>query len=253
MSWLRLITLMLALAYSWTSRSQPLLAVSEEWAGYTENNGSGVYWHTLDAVLQKMGLSAKKRTVPWARAEREVRAGQADIIVGAYYEKSDELFFPQWHLSVEENIVAVTSHTTPRNWRTRNRDLTFSWIRGYGFEQHSENTVRFLEVNSVLQGLRLVNAGRVTALLDYASTLNKHEASIKQVFPNFSQRFILEEFRKGRRIYIGFSARKIDQAFVLAFDEMMSKAVQDGTIRKIYARWHKDYAHFGESRFGPPK
>lgn len=226
--------------------AQPIVVVTEEWEGYTNENGDGVYWEVIDAVFNKLGILYERSLVPWARAEKEIRSGTADIIVGAYYSQGQGIVFPKWHLSVEEDLMAVIHKTDKNTWQSKLNTKPVVWIRGYGFEKHFAKNILFKEVNSTKQGLKLISVNRGLAHIDYLSAITP---ALKNIDVD-SQNLSTVKFRDGTKIYVGFSEAGGALHYISAFDEVMEKFVKDGTIERIYKRWNIDPKKFGKDRYG---
>ena len=246
MHFLSLPSIIIGLLLSLNLMAQPLTVVTEEWDGYTNRNGDGVYWGVVDAVFNKMNVSYKRSLVPWARAEKEIRSGTADVIVGAYFSKDQGIIFPKWHLSVEEDLMAVTQKANKDIWQSKLNQLPVLWIRGYGFEQYFDKGTVFKEVNKTEQGLKVISAQRGLAFIDYSSTIIPEMKKLKADVANLS----VVKFKDGNKIYIGFSQAGKAVKYIKAFDEAMNQLVRDGTIEKIYERWNIDPKKFGRNRYG---
>ena len=225
--------------------SQPIVVVTEEWEGYTNKNGDGVYWGVIDAVFKELDISYKRSLVPWARAEKEIRSGTADVILGAYYSEGQGIVFPKWHLSVEEDLMAVTQKENANSWLFKLNQKPVVWIRGYGFETHFKNDILFQEVNNTKQGIKMVFVNRGLAHIDYLSAITPALRDMK----NGTDRLSIVKFSNGSKIYIGFSQAGKAIKHVSAFDEVMNQFVTDGTIERIYKRWNINPKKFGKDRY----
>lgn len=246
MNFLPALLVIFAFIFSPALYSQPIIVVTEEWDGYTNKNGDGVYWGVVDAVFTKLGIEYKRSLVPWARAEKEIRSGTADVILGAYFSEGQGITFPKWHLSVEEDLMAVTQKEDRRTWLSKLNQKPVVWIRGYGFETHFKNNIFFQEVNSTKQGLKLVSVKRGLAHIDYLSAINPALKAMGKDAAHLST----VKFSDGTKIYVGFSQAGKALKHVSAFDEVMDQLVKDGTIEKIYKRWNIDPEKFGKDRYG---
>lgn len=245
MNFLPALLVIFALTHSPSLFSQPIVVVTEEWEGYTNKNGDGVYWGIVDAVFTKLGVKYKRSLVPWARAEKEIRSGTADVILGAYYSEGQGIVFPKWHLSVEEDLMAVTQQEDASTWQSKLNNKPVVWIRGYGFEKYFKKGTLFQEVNSTKQGLKLVSVKRGLAHIDYLSAITPALKEMKKDINSLST----VKFSDGTKIYVGFSKTGKALHYVSAFDDVMETFVRDGTIERIYKRWNIDPKKFGNDRY----
>ena len=118
-----------------------LLFVCDEWVNYTNSDGTGAYWDIVKAVYEPLGITVKTVTMPWKRALYTVRNNDADGLVGGYYEAGNTAFlYPNWHISVEDPVIALSRKGTIENWdREGVRALEGKrviWIRGYDFDRN---------------------------------------------------------------------------------------------------------------------
>ncbi|WP_157729857.1 substrate-binding periplasmic protein [Bacterioplanes sanyensis] len=250
----RMFALLLTLALTPLAGAQTLTVVSDNWEGYTNKDGSGLYWEIVQAAFDGTGIEPEFTTMPWKRAEATVRNGDADAIVGVYYEPDVAGYrYPNWHISIEDPVVlyakSSTSIPTPVAPQSL-MGLKLAWIRGYGFNDTvlSGVDMKFQEVTQLGQGVQLVNSGRVDALLDY-------EVSIKQEAQKLglpvSGTFQIVPVAPGNKLYIAFHNRPDADNWVELFDQRMHALSSNGKIAEIYKKWQVPETKFGAEYYAP--
>lgn len=56
--------------------------ITEEWPGYTEKDGTGLYWEVLKTVYEPVAIKIEYTLVPWNRAKKTVLV-EADALVAS--------------------------------------------------------------------------------------------------------------------------------------------------------------------------
>ncbi len=230
--------------------------VYEEWAGFTNEDGTGVYWDVVKAVYEPVGIQVKTEAMPWKRADFTVLQKEADAIVGDYYyqEKAGkEFLYPTWHISVEDPIAAVFKKGAIPDWERRGLQSLagkkVGWIRGYDFDAKDwfDVAVEKKEVTNILQGLKMLAAGRFEVFIDYRSTI-KPEGEKAGI--DLEQDYELKTIKLGQKLFLKFANTERSNQLIKIFDERMSKLVTSGEIERIYTKWGHSEEKFGKERYG---
>jgi len=225
---------------------------STQWKGYTNENGTGVYWEVIKAVFETIGIKVNTKLFPWKRAERTVLIKKSDALLGAYYHKDKELLYPKWHISVEDPIVVIFKKTAISDWKNKGiKSLSgkkVGWIRGYGFEKTLfENTdVKHKELSKISSGLLMLNAGRIDALIDYESEIrpwsNKNNIDLEKDY-------YMKVAKLGNKLFLAFSNTQRSKKLITIFDDRMDKLVKSGEIENIYLKWGHSKKKFSKDRY----
>ncbi len=245
---------MLALLLGWASLSvaQALTVVSDNWEGYTNKDGTGLYWEIIATAFQGTNVQPQFITMPWKRAQTSVRNGDADAIVGIYHQPRETAYrYPNWHISIEDPIVLLTNQkkalpntVTPQDLE----GLKLAWVRGYDFNSTLLRTVsvQFQEVTRVEQAIQLVDSQRIDALLDY-------EVSIQQAADklgmSISEKFNIVHVAAGNKLYIAFHNGAAAKQWAQLFDQRMEELANNGTIADIYRKWQIPVSKFGAEHY----
>lgn len=227
----------------------------EDWEGYTNKDGSGVYWEVVKEVYEPIGIRVNTRIVPWKRALLAVAEKKADAVLGAYYSQEKdgkEFLYPEWHISVEDPVMIVFKKDRLPNWAKEGiqtlEHTNLAWISGYDFDQSflKDFSVNSFEIRNVKQGLSMVNHGRVDGLLDYESGIRKaaHELEISLV-----KDFEMKVVKLGSKLYLAYSNTARSEELLTIFDSRMAQLVESGAIERIYRKWMLAKEKFGKERY----
>lgn len=228
--------------------------VCEEWEGYTNKDGTGVYWEVLKAVFEPVGIKVTTKVAPWKRAEHMVKKKEVDAIAGDYYYKErdgKDYIYPQWHLSVEDDITVLFKKGAVEGWENTGvkalAGKKVAWIRGYDFDQSilKDVGVEKQELSKLGNGIKMLNADRMDAIVDYKATIIPEAKKAGVDLSNFT----VSVAQQGNKLYVVFSNTDKAKTLIKVFDEQMGKLAQSGEIEAIYKKWGFGPEKFGKDRF----
>ncbi len=210
-----------------------LQLVCEEWKGFTNKDGSGLYWDILRAVYKKHNIQLNLKTVPWKRATSLVLQNQRDAVVGEYFLESANYRYPNLHLAIEDPVVALFEPIIKDDGILHMDNKQVGWIRGYDFIEHLNTHVNYVEFNDIKQGIKLLKVGRIDLLLDY-------EQSIKLIAEK--EGFDISEFEftpvlPGKKLFLAFANRDRSQQFIEIFEQEMWHLYISGKLAELYEKW----------------
>jgi len=229
-----------------------IFVTTEEWEGYTNKNGTGVYWDIIKKVYEPLGIHVNTKLLPWKRAEAVVLNKQADALLGAYYQQDNELLYPKWHISIEDPLVIIFGTSNIQKGDKLHilsfKDKKIGWIRGYGFEKtlFKDIPIEKKELSRMQSGLLMLKAGRLDALVDYESNI---EPLAQKMGLKLGQSYTTKELEKGNKLFLAFSKTNRSKKLIKLFDERMEKLVASGEIEKIYLKWGHSKKKFSKERY----
>ncbi len=228
--------------------------VCDEWQNYTNSDGTGAYWEIVKAVFEPLDIKVKTTVYPWKRATYMISQKKADAIVGEYYySNSSDYLYPDWHISIEDPIVAFFKRGRINDWDKNGlKSLAKKrvvWIRGYDFDKVflAKLFVEKHEVQSVEQGLRLIKKDRVDVFLDYEAHIRP---DAKKLNMNIARDYEVEIAKLGNKLFVAFSKTVRSLKLKSIFDRRMKVLVESGEIERIYKKWGLSMSKFGKERFG---
>ncbi len=251
-----MIIMLIALTFSptYAENGDSTFVVCDEWYNYTNSDGTGAYWEILKLIYEPVGIKIKTKTMPWKRVLYSVKNKIADALVGDYYQKNSAFYlYPNWHISVEDPVVAVFKKGIIKNWDSAGlktlEGKKVVWIRGYDFDKTFLNgiNVKKHEISTIAQGLNLIDIGRDDVFLDYKHHV-QNEA--KNLNINLDNDFEIKRAKCGEKLYVVFSKTEKSEELIKIFDSRMSLLAEKGRIEKIYIKWGLKAEKFGKERFG---
>ncbi len=233
-----------------------IYVVCDEWAGFTNKDGTGAYWEVVKAVYEPIGIKVKTKVMPWKRAEVTVVKKRADALLGDYYYKDKErreYLYPKWHISIEDPIIAIFKKGTIKDWESKGiKSLAGKrvvWIRGYNFDKTLLNGINVIkyEITKHIQGLSMLDIGRMDVFLDYIfdTTPVAKKAGI-----DLDKHFEMKIVKSGDKLFVAFANTARSKKLIKIFDERITQLAESGEIEKIYLKWGQSEKKFGKERFG---
>jgi len=225
---------------------------SKEWNGYTNKDGTGVYWEVIKAIYEPMGIEVRTWVMPWKRAELTTLTKNADALLGAYYIKDKEFLYPKWHFSVEEPIVAIFKNDITRDWENEGikvlSDKTVAWIRGYGFEKtlFKNIQVKVKELSKLSSGLGMLGFNRIDAVLDYESNIRPWA---KKNNVDLNKDYSMKIAKEGNKLFVALANMERSKKLIKIFDERMNILTKSREIEKIYLKWGHSKKKFAKERY----
>ncbi len=236
--------ILLSLGISLFSQNEIHL-VCEEWEGYTNADGTGLYWDIIKAVFEPEGFIVKVDVYPWARCVSLVRLKIVDGIVGDYfYENSPDYKYSEYPVSIEDSIVVIYKTSRMGLWSGIEslKGKTIGWIRSYDFDSYFDFEVEIQELSQLDSGLRMLSANRIDYLMDYTTTITLQALESGINLDNYTINPIIE----GNPLYIGFAKNEKAGYASAVFDRRIIEMINNGELKEIYDRWPgiKDYGEF---------
>ncbi len=219
--------------------------ITSEWPGYTNKDGTGLYFDLIKAVYEPEGIQMKFELVPWKRAQALVKK-TADAIVGETMLPDEDYLYPQWPIDIEEVTVIFKKGADVKwNGESTLENKTVSWIRGYDFQMYLHVKLNMLEVDNLQSGLLMLDAGRIDFLIDYEDFIMEEVENIRNtVKPDFAlEQYQMESLRLGAKVYVAFVNSSRGKRLVEIFDRRMAQLYESGALDAMYksfTQWHYD-------------
>ncbi|WP_288754893.1 ABC transporter substrate-binding protein, partial [uncultured Pseudomonas sp.] len=159
--------LMAAAPWAAAGDSQPgqIRLVSEEWADYTNADGTGVAWDVMRKVFQPAGIEVVPQSAPYSRAIGLVKRGEADAWVGSYKDESEDNLYPRWHFDVD-HIYALGLASKPAPTLATIGDYRLAWVRGYAYGKYLPRVREYREIQRREGILPMLEHDRVDFYVD---------------------------------------------------------------------------------------
>lgn len=197
---------------------------------------NGFFTAIVRAAFERGGHSAKTEFMPWARAMLEVKQGDRDVLLGAYYNEeraetyiaSDSIYTDEVGIVAHEDL-GITEFDSLRDLS----DYTIGYGRGYSVNEEFD-TAEYLDKEpeeSQVLNLRKLFAGRIDLI---AGSFASIRYVAKREGHDVDELVFLEPTLKENTLHIMIS-RAIDDGDELMadFHDGLSEIRADGTYDRI--------------------
>ncbi len=193
--------------------------------GYTNNDGTGIYWDIVEEVF-KSNYQLNKITTSWTKAQKLVSSASADILIGTSDLNQDKLLFSEHHIDLSYPVHAIFD-ASKHSINTLNdlSGLTIVAKRGTGLKKHLNANTRYYSVKSVYKMDNLVKHNRVDVALTYS--YNLHLANSE---PTLKQKVLIPE----HKIYVAFSDTVKGKLLKKHFDRVMKVLIKNDGLKKLF-------------------
>jgi polar amino acid transport system substrate-binding protein len=214
--------------------SKEIKIVTAPWEGYTEKDGSGLYFELFRRAMSIDRLLFE--IMPWKRAQSQMEAKKYDVILG---ESADikHCSYPKWPIDADFYSIFSSREKMPV-WPGKS-DLPkyrFLWVRGYDLSQLDSGLKAVQEVNDVEEGMRMIAAGRADALIDYDADLREKQIKLKL---NPKLFHVAKTNLSGGLIYACFAKQEGVHPDAKIFDAGMENLYKTGELRKIFEKYKR--------------
>ncbi|NIB42561.1 transporter substrate-binding domain-containing protein [Pseudomaricurvus alkylphenolicus] len=164
--------------------SKPIAMVSDVWCPFTcspRSSRPGYITEVAKQILEPQGYRTSYRALPWVRAIREVKDGQADILLGSSRDEFPGGVYPPEPVGLVYDSFVVKADDP---WRYSGVESLLSRRLGVpkGYDigllnrylaAHPENGLVYIidGENVSKRGLMMLNAGRIDTYLDVAEVV----------------------------------------------------------------------------------
>ncbi|MBA1221341.1 amino acid ABC transporter substrate-binding protein [Pseudomonas fulva] len=228
--------LMAAAPWAAAGDSQPgqIRLVSEEWADYTNADGTGVAWDVMRKVFQPAGIEVMPQSAPYSRAIGLVKRGEADAWVGSYKDESEDNLYPRWHFDVD-HIYALGLASKPAPTLATIGDYRLAWVRGYAYGKYLPRVREYREIQRREGILPMLEHDRVDFYVDAMTEVDYVIGQSSQ--PDRFRRTHVVELP----MYLAFARSQRGEALRDVFDKRMAELVRSGELKPIFERWKQPY------------
>ena len=209
-----------------------------EWEGYTNKDGTGLYWDVLKAVYEPEGIRLRLKNMPWARAMKLVTKYRVvDGIVGEYGDSKENLLFPEAPIDVEY-LAVIYRQDSGIDWQGRDSlsGKTVSWRRDYDLIPESEMDFTLKEVVRPEKAMALIEIGDIDFFIDEYDEIENMLAAEGMD----ESEFVIEDLPPGKDVFTGFVNHAKSQQLIDIYNRRIKELADNGELEKIYLKWEVD-------------
>ena len=215
--------------------------VTPSWEGYTNKDGTGLWFEILRAVYEPVGIQMTYEFVPWKRAMDEVLSNKSDAILGEY--ENENLLMPRYPLDVERTAVVFTRENIKAwNGLKTLEGKNVVWLRGYDYHLVDELEgiqLNWYEIDDRKQAWKMLERGRVDFFMDALSDI---EQSIEDNTIDMTPYQI--EIVWTTNVYVGFAQSGRAEKLVEIYDKRIAELLESDELQKLFEKWQVEFPEF---------
>ncbi len=235
---------------AWPAQAETITLVGDEWCPYIcsgDTGRPGLLVEIARKALEKDGIKVEYKTMPWARAVKDTRAGRYTAVLGALHEPSSDLVFP----SMAQAQSVVTFYTRKGTaWRFSDLSdlsrVSLGTIADYAYDRtlddyilrYKNDMTRIQPVageKALASNVKKLLIGRINATVEMAAVMEYYLSMTdlrKQVVP-------AGRMPQTQDLFIAFSPReKRAWEYAAAVSAETERLVLSGEMSEIWAHYH---------------
>ncbi|MFY8274967.1 substrate-binding periplasmic protein [Pseudoalteromonas sp. SSDWG2] len=209
--------------------------VSEMWANFTHDDGSGLYWEIANRIYEGELLSLEATT--YQRAVNQFNKGDVDFILGIYasdIEGDDHSLITAQFIDVDYVAACVKKGAVPARVDTLQYGVG-AWVKDYGYEAIFD-IKQFYEVPDRAKGLQMLSKGRVDYFIDALTEINLEFDAHPSLIAEVDCKVIHEE-----GLYIAFHDDERGQRLKKRWDTQFQHLLDSGEIKQMFVKYKVSY------------
>jgi polar amino acid transport system substrate-binding protein len=206
-----------------------IIVVSDEWKNYSNKDGSGYYLDTVREIFDKQGLAVTFKIVPYQRSVEMINNKTADVIVGVYKTKDVSANYSSTPFEIDR-VDAALSVTIANNWQglASLKGQRVGALKGYSFDDYIDVDMRYKEMSKLKSMLKMLNHGRLDAVLNYEPDMLQAQKSI-----NENPQYTIKNSVLENRTYAAFANNPKGQRLLKVFNQGITSLHKSGQLKDI--------------------
>lgn len=208
--------------------STTIIIATQEWSNYANKDGSGYYFALLERIFP--GYQHSVTFMPYARSLAMLEQQQVDLVLGASVDDFDDARCGASLVEVDRSDM-LTSQSLAAGYQSSqdlNGKVVVSRI-GYDWSDLLPAGTRYKEYASLEQMIKLLNVGRVDAVLEYRDEI---ELALLKLDGDYPQLVIVENVVEYGSTFC-FAANKRGEYLQQQFDRVMLQMIESGELRAL--------------------
>ena len=212
--------------------------VAPEWEGFTNRDGSGLYWELLKAIYEPEGIRLRYAIVPWNRAMKMVTRYQVySAIVGEYLDSEEPLIFPQFAIDVEYlSVLTRSERGLPWQGLSSLSGKKVGWIKGYDVLPDEQRDFELVEYRTTDAGLELLADGRIDYMIDEWDEIAAAAAAKSEDMGLYT----FNEMPDGTDVYVGFLDSPLSAIYISIYNKRMRELYHSKQLQQLYEKYEAE-------------
>lgn len=212
--------------------------VAPEWEGFTNKDGSGLYWELLRAIYEPVGITVKTANVPWNRAMKMVtKYSVYNAIVGEDQDTEESVLFTDFAIDVEySSVLSMASRHLDWDGPQSLSGKNVAWMKDYDLISEEDRDFNLIEYRTVTQGLEMLEDGRIDFMIEEWDEIAEAVAANNQLMT----RYDMNEMPEGKDVFVVFANSQQSQLLIDIYNERIPVLYQQGKLLPLYKKWEAD-------------
>lgn len=208
---------------------------TDSWEGYTNPDGSGLYFDMLRLVYESSGIDLNYTITPYKRSVLLVTSKLFDAWIASYENEKPNVIYPKIILDYDD-VVALYKKKRFPDWKGEHslKDKRLAWIRGYGYEDYLKVNTNWRELNERGPVISMLELDRVDAFLDHIEDV---DALVEKSAIDMNAYQTGLVFRLD--LYMGFADTERGRALADLWDNRMQALIASGELSALWKKWTK--------------
>lgn len=217
---------------------EKITVVSPAWEGYTQEDGSGLYFELLREIYRPRGIAVKTLIVPWKRGKKMVLNGQADCMPAAYLTPNDYRWtYPAYPIDVDHiAVVFLRGRIDSRAVFGTLAGKSVVWPRGYNFQNYMDIQVNWTEIDSNQQGWEMVEKKRVDFYMDILPEIKSFVKEKHIDLKRFGYETVFTI-----KTYVRFGNSSKAETLRHIYDERIAQLLEEKELHRLFKKWGADF------------
>lgn len=209
--------------------------VAPEWEGFTNADGTGLYWEVLEAVYNPANIKVKTANVPWHRGMKMVTKYRVyNAIVGEDKMTEGDVLFPNYAIDVEySSVLSMTKRNLDWDGPSSLAGKSVGWMKDYNLIEPDDQDFTLNEYRTIEQGLEMLESGTIDYMIEEWDEIAETVADTKREMTSYR----MDEMPDGSDVFVVFANSSISKALLTIYNENLPVIYKNGTLAAIYEKW----------------
>ncbi|MCP5076573.1 MAG: amino acid ABC transporter substrate-binding protein [Psychromonas sp.] len=198
----------------------------------------GYSWDVFRESFHNMGYTIQLKVSPWARALKELEAGEVDLLFPAGKNKSrlTKFNYSQQAVNAARFVIYINA-TNPLQWNGAQsiKGLNIGVIRSfnYGHKWSEIEGVNKININRIITGFEMLAKGRLHGFIGYEFNWD-HHLKVQGWTNKFRK---LTSFDQTNEYVVTLKSNKQGKKLLNDFDLGKQKLIYNGHLQALQLKW----------------
>ena len=220
-------------------KRKTLVFAAPAWEGYTNEDGTGLYWEIIKEVYEPLGFTVRLKNMPFNRSMKLMTNYRTVDGVPGEGIDSDYNGLTFADLPLEPEYLAIAYNKGKVAGFEEKPNLTgkvVGWRKGYNLLDDSYGKFKVKEFFDLEKGIALLESGSIDVLVDELSEIDavaEHEGVDLSKFET-------AEFVTGDYYFMVFGQTVASQPLADIYDLRIKEIALAGMLAPLYEEWEVD-------------